>query len=51
MNNPGSECTSRQVAQLVLRDNRIKLSGFGDMNDPFELVGVSVRPRYRAAGM
>lgn len=34
--------TSRDIAEIILRERRMKLSLFHELNDPFELLGASI---------
>lgn len=39
--------TDEETALLILRDRRVKLSLFREMNDPFELIAVNLQDKYQ----
>jgi Protein of unknown function (DUF2971) len=39
--------TDERTALLILRDRRLKLSRFGEMNDPFELIAANLQDKYQ----
>jgi len=39
--------TDEKTALLILKDRRLKLSLFNEMNDPFELIAVNLQDRYQ----
>ena len=41
------DMTDEETALLILRDRRLKLSLFNEMNDPFELIAVNLQDKYQ----